>query len=76
MRPLYNCAASNSARDVRVNASLEIIPEGLVVDLVVVLDLRTFDEGTELAGRAVGGGLLQVGEAALHIGAENLGDPR
>ncbi len=33
---------------------LEEVPESLVVDLVVVLDLGCFDEGSELAGAAVG----------------------
>ena len=52
-----------------------MIPERLVVDFVVVLDLGAFDEGSQLARGAVCGGLLEVGEAALHVGAEDLRDP-
>ncbi len=59
----------------RYETHLEFVPQGLVVDFVVVLDLGGFDEGAEQARAAVGGGLLQVGKAALHVGAENLGDP-
>ena len=42
---------------------------------MVELDFGAFDDGAQFARRAVGRGLLQVGVAALHIGAENLGDP-
>ena len=33
---------------------------------------RTLDDGSQFARRAVGGGLLQIGIAALDVGAENL----
>ena len=55
--------------------ALEQVPERLVVDLVVELHFRSLDERSELARAAVGGGLLQIGKAALHIRAQNFGDP-
>ena len=55
--------------------SLEVAPEGLIVDFVVVLDFGGFDEGAELARRAVGCCALEVGETALHVGTEDVGDP-
>ena len=54
---------------------LEQIPERLVVDLVVELDFGALDDGSQFARAAVGGGLLQVGVAALHVGAQDLADP-
>src|ERR1035438_8461924 len=39
------------------------------------LDFGTFYDGSKFARRPVGGGLLQLGIAALHIGAKNLRDP-
>src|SRR5271166_419278 len=60
----------------RVNGGgLEHVPEELVVDLVVILDFRWFDEGAEVAGAAVRGSFLQVGVAALDVLAEQLGSP-
>ncbi len=52
--------------------ALEQVPEGLVVDGVVELDFGAFDDGSKFARGAVGGGLLEVGVAALHVVAENL----
>ena len=54
---------------------LEKIPEGLVVDLVVELHLGAFDYRPQLAWRTIGGSLLQVGITALHVAAEDGGDP-
>ena len=54
---------------------LEQIPERLVVDRVVELHFGAFDDGAQFARAAVGGGLLQIGITALHVGAENLGNP-
>jgi hypothetical protein len=54
---------------------LEVAPEGLVVDFVVVLDFGGFDEGAELARGAVCRCALEVGEAALDVGSEDIGDP-
>jgi hypothetical protein len=51
-------------------SNLKQIPEELVVDLVVELDFLRFDEGSEGAGAAVGGGLLKVCVAALDVLAE------
>jgi len=51
-------------------SNLKQIPEELVVDLVVELDFLRFDEGSEGAGAAVGGGLLKVCVAALDVFAE------
>ena len=62
-------------RDADLQFGLEQVPEGLVVDGVVELDFRAFDDGSQLARGAVGGGLLQVGVAALHVVAENFADP-
>src|ERR1039458_94904 len=55
--------------------ALEQIPERLVIDRVVELYLGALDNGSQLARAAVGRGLLQLGIAALHVGAQNLGDP-
>src|SRR5271166_1407054 len=54
---------------------LEQVPQRLVVDLVVILHLGAFDEGSQCARAAVSGGLFQFGIAALHVSAENLRDP-
>ena len=56
--------------------ALEQVPERLVVDRVVELHLGAFDEGSQLARRTVGDGLLQFRIAALHVGAQNLRNPR
>ena len=55
--------------------SLEQVPERLVVDGVVELDFGALDDGSQLLGAAIGGGFFQIGITALHIGAEDLGDP-
>ena len=55
--------------------SLEQVPERLVVDRVVELNLGALDDGSQFARRAVGGRLLQFGVTALHVGAQNLRDP-
>src|ERR1017187_4492236 len=71
-------AAINCGSCVRadfVQFALEHIPERLVIDRVVELHFRAFYAGSQFARRPVGGGLLQVGIAALHIGAKNLCDP-
>src|SRR3954471_5119115 len=60
---------------VRSDLRLEQVPEGLVVDLVVELHFGSLDEGAEVASAAVGGSLLEIGETALHIGAEDFGNP-
>jgi hypothetical protein len=49
--------------------ALKQVPEGLVVDGVVELDFAAFDDASQLTRGTVGGGLLQVGVAALHVGA-------
>src|SRR5580658_5621942 len=49
---------------------LEQIPQELVVDLVMELDFRRFDEGSQSARATVGGGLLQVGIAAFDVFAQ------
>ena len=51
-------------------SNLKQIPQELVVDLMVELDFLRFDEGSEGAGAAVGGGLLKVCVAALDVFAE------
>ena len=56
-------------------ASLELVPEVLVVNVVVVLHLRRFHERSQQARTAIGRSLLQVGVAALHILAQQLGRP-
>src|SRR5271170_5388519 len=55
--------------------SLEQIPEELVVDLVVILDLRSLHEGAKIARTAVRRRFLEVGIAALDVGADDFGDP-
>ena len=42
---------------------------------MVVLDFRSFDEGSQLTGTTVGCDLLQIGEATFHIVAEDLAGP-
>src|ERR1700688_1309646 len=54
---------------------LEHIPERLVVDLVVVLHFGRLHKCSQLARRAVGCSLLQIGKAALNVGAEDFSDP-
>ena len=54
---------------------LEAVPEGLVVDGVVVLHFRDLDKGSQQAGTAVGGILLQVRVSALHVGPQQFGRP-
>ncbi len=49
--------------------------EELVVDLVVVLHLRRLDKGAQQARATVRRGLFEVGVAALHVLAEQLGGP-
>src|ERR1035441_5204813 len=56
--------------------SLEQIPQELVVDLVVELNLLRLDESSQGAGAAVGGGFLQIGVAAFDVLAEDGRDPR
>ena len=48
-------------------SGLEQVPQELVVDLVVELYFRGFDEGSEGARATVGGGLFQVGVAAFYV---------
>ena len=55
--------------------ALEQIPERLVVDLVMELHFGRLDEGAQFACAAISSGLLQIGEAALHVGTQDLGDP-
>src|SRR2546428_592652 len=58
-------------RGVGINSSgLEQVPQELVVDLVMELDFLRFDEGSEGAGTAVCGRLLQVGVAGFYVFAE------
>jgi len=54
---------------------LELVPEVLIVDLVVILHFRRFDDRTQEAGAAIGRGLLEIGEATLYIGAEEFRGP-
>ena len=54
---------------------LEQIPQRLVVNRVVELHLAAFDDGAQFTRATVGGGLFQLGIAALHVGTENLGNP-
>src|SRR5690606_21494417 len=42
-------------------AALELVPQELIGDFVVELDLGGFDEAAEGAGAALGGGLLDLG---------------
>lgn len=51
--------------------SLEQIPECLVIDLVVVLHFRRFDEGTKSSGGAIGRGLFQFCEPLLYVGSQH-----
>src|ERR1700722_5176588 len=53
-------------------ALLELIPQILVVDLVVILHLRRFDDRAEEPRATVGRALLEIGIPTLHIGAEQL----
>jgi hypothetical protein len=57
------------------DGKLETVPEELVVDLVVVLDFRGFDEGAQSPGAAISGGLFEIGVACLDVGTEKLGGP-
>lgn len=57
------------------DGKLETVPEELVVDLVVVLDFRGFDEGAQSAGAAICGGLFEIGVACLDVGTEKLAGP-
>ena len=63
---LFLIVQSGQIRD-QEKFALEQIPERLVVNLVVELHFWSLDECAEVAGAAVGSGLLQIGEAALHI---------
>ena len=57
------------------SSDLEQVPEELVVDLVVELDFLRFDESAQRARTTIRGGLFQVGITALHVFAEQRGDP-
>src|SRR5271154_3368119 len=52
---------------------LEKIPEVLVGDLVVELNLDLLDDGAQFLGAALGGEELEVRELGLHGLAEDLG---
>src|SRR5581483_1989033 len=54
---------------------LEQIPQILVVNVVMVLNLAWLDEGAQQARTAIGGRLLQVGIARLHVLAQHRGGP-
>src|SRR5579859_6871772 len=54
---------------------LEEVPERLIVNRVVELNLRTFHNRSEQSGTAIGRGFFEVRITPLHIGAENLRDP-
>jgi len=55
--------------------ALEQVPEELVVDLVVILHLGGFDEGSQGAGTAVSGCLLEVGVTAFDVLTQQVGRP-
>src|SRR5665213_4057794 len=74
--PAPTCVVIVGATDASpATFSLELIPEILIVNLVVVLQLRRLDDGAEQPGAAIRGCFLEVGVAALHLGAEQLGGP-
>src|ERR1700737_653447 len=54
---------------------LEEVPEERIVDLVVVLNFGGFDESAEGAGKAIRGGLFQIGIPSLDVGSEKFGGP-
>src|SRR5579864_7943878 len=54
---------------------LEPIPQELVVDLVMELDFRRLNDGSQEARAAVGGGLFQVGVAGFHVFAKKFRGP-
>ena len=54
---------------------LEQIPERLVVNGMMELYFRAFNDGSQLAGQRFAAACFQVRVTALHIGAENLADP-
>src|SRR4029077_9177938 len=55
--------------------SLEEVPEELVVHFVVVLHFRRFYKRAKRPWATVGGSAFQIGIAALHVRAEQLGGP-
>ena len=55
--------------------ALEQVPERLVIDLVVVLHLGGLDKGSQIARGAIGRGLLEIDETALHVFAQDLRNP-
>ena len=65
----HGIAVEQRLQKMRVRNALEQIPEELVVDLVVVLDFRWFDEGAESTRAAIGGVLFEVGVTDLYVSA-------
>ena len=59
----------------KVKTDSEHVPQELVIDVVVILHLLRLDEGPQETRAAVGGGLLQVGVAALDVLTEQLRRP-
>src|SRR5271165_6380858 len=54
---------------------LELVPEELVIDVVVILHFWRLHESSQEARTTVRGSLLQVSIASFHICAEQLGGP-
>ena len=57
------------------SGALELVPEELIVNLVVELNLWPLHDRAQQPGAAVGGSLLQVAVAALHVVAEQRRHP-
>ena len=56
----------------RLNRKLELVPEELVVNLVMILDFRCLHNRSQQPGAAIGGSQLQVDVPALHVFPKNL----
>src|SRR4051794_26774021 len=59
--------------DVRV--TLEHVPKELVVNFMVILDFRYFDERSQATRATIGCGLLEVGIPSLYVFTEQAGIP-